>query len=123
MIMTTLSLILRVNVVSWLHVFRFHHCNSSIDPPIAYDEQGFHGYIAVTLRDRYRGQSKRVLCLGSMTIKKDSSRSVLRYPDHDILYEHVVLQNHGWWEQSAKEGETIEGQLVVFDNPPPHAFS
>lgn len=90
----------------WLHVFGFHHDDFSIDPPEAYDERGFHGYINVTLIDRYRYQGKRVLFLGSMTIKEDTSPC-----DIDI----IRFQNFGWWDISAEEGEPVRSKLIRFD--------
>jgi hypothetical protein len=60
----------------WLHVFGFHNYDFSIDLPEAYDDQGLHGYIRVTLIDRYRHGQKRVLFLGSMTIKEHTSLPV-----------------------------------------------
>ena len=90
----------------WLHVFGFHHDDFSIDPPEAYDEQGLYGYINVTLIDRYRHQGKRVLCLGSMTIKEDTSPC-----DIDI----IRFQTFGWWDFSAEEGEPVRSKLIHFD--------
>ena len=60
----------------WLHVFGFLHNDFSVDPPEACDDQGLHGYITVTLIDRYRHGQKRVLLLGSMTIKEHTSLPV-----------------------------------------------
>ena len=90
----------------WLHVFGFHHDDFSIDPPEAYHEQGLYGYINVTLIDRYRHQGKRVLCLGSMTIKEDTSPC-----DIDI----IRFQLFGWWDFSAEEGEPVRSKLIRFD--------
>ena len=87
----------------WLHVFGFHHDDFSIDSPEAYDEQGVHGYIVVTLIDHYRHQGKRVLCLGSMTIKEDTSPC-----DIDI----IRFQNVGCWDFSAEEGEPVRSKLI-----------
>ena len=87
-------------------MFGFHHDDFSIDPPEAYDEQGLHGYIPVTLIDRYRQQEKRVLCSGSMTIKVDTSPC-----DIDI----IRFQNFGWWDFSAEEGEPVRRRLIHYD--------
>ncbi len=83
-------------------MFGFHHDDFSIVPPEAYDEQGLHGYIPVRLIDHYRHQGKCVLCLGLMTIKEDTSMHFL---------ETRVMQNFGWWDISAEEGEPIKRKL------------
>ena len=87
-------------------MFGFHHDDFSIDPPEAYDEQGLHGYINVTLIDCYRHQGKCVLCLGSMTIKEDTS-------PYDI--DIIRFQNFGWWDFSAEEGEPVRSMLIHYD--------
>jgi hypothetical protein len=57
----------------WLHVFGFHHDDFVIHPPVAECPNERYGYIRVELIDRYRDQgNRRVLFLGSMTIKEDS---------------------------------------------------
>jgi len=90
----------------WLHVFGFHHYDFSIDPPEAYDKNVMHRYIVVMLADRYRvGGSCRVLCLGSMTIKEDTSPC-----DIDI----IRYQNFCLWDLSAKEGKPIIRREVNF---------
>ena len=68
-----------------------------------------YGYINVTLIDRYRHQGKRVLCLGSMTIKEEPSMR---------SHETRVMQNFGYWEISAEEGEPIKQKLRLYDNEP-----
>ena len=87
-------------------MFGFHHDDFSIDPPEAYDEQGLHGYIPVTLIDRYGHQGKCVPCLGSMTIKEDTSTCSL---------ETRGMQNFGWWDISAEEGEPVNSKLIRYD--------
>ncbi len=84
----------------------FDHDDFSIDSPEAYDKQGVHPYIAVTLKDCYRHQGKRVLCLGSMTIKEDTSPC-----DIDI----TRFQTSGWWDISVEEGEAVRSRLLHFD--------
>ena len=93
----------------WLHVFGFHHDDFSIDPPEAYHEQGLYGYINVTLIDRYRHQGKRVLCLGSMTIKEEPSTH---------SHETRGMQNFGYWEISAEEGEPVKRKLIHYSTQP-----
>ena len=57
----------------WLHVFGFHHDDFDIYPPVADCQSEGYVYIRVELIHRYRDQGKRVLLLGSMTIKEDTS--------------------------------------------------
>ena len=90
-------------------MFGFHHDDFSIDPPEAYHEQGLFGYINVTLIDCYRHQGKHVLCLGSMTVKGEPSTHT---------HETRVMQNFGYWEISAEEGEPIKRKLRLYDNQP-----
>ena len=90
-------------------MFGFHHDDFSIDPPEACDKQGLHGCIPVTLIDHYRHQGKRILCLGSMTIKEGTSMCSL---------ETRVMQNFGWWEISAEEVEPVKPKLRLYDNQP-----
>ena len=90
----------------WLHVFGFHHNDFLIDPPEAYDEEGLHGYITVTLIDRYNHGQKRVLFLGSMTIKEDTT------PPSDIDIRE--WQHYGWWDISAEEGDPVKRKLKLW---------
>jgi hypothetical protein len=94
----------------WLHMFGFHHYDFEINLPVPLNE-GMNGNILVRLIDCYTKGGGRTLCLGSMTIKDNTSKYYLPSPDNDILG-----QNHGWWEQSAEEGKPIEGVHLEFDS-------
>ncbi len=91
----------------WLHVFGFHHDDFEIQAPVMDSRiSEIVGYIPVTLIDCYRDQgNRRVLFLGSMTIKEDTFSR-----DNDLR----VFQNFGWWEYCAEEGEALGACWYIF---------